>query len=334
MNLDRDFLKGFLEKNTLTFEEKERLLDYLESDSIADLESVAEEEFYKEINDAEEITKDLSSEDVLRKIHKSIVVPKPSFFQVVMAHRVKLAVAASVLLMAMLFSIFKMFSNENSSNTKMEVAQTGKDERKLVKLSDGSLVSLEPGSSLEYAEIFNGKTREVHLKGEAFFVIAKDATHPFIVHTPHINTTVLGTSFNVKAYAFVDSKVEVVTGKVKVQLNNDTRQLLVLSPSQSAVFSSGTGKLQPGKAPRDALFYKQRREGMFKYRGVALREVVEDLQYHYNETITIKGAANNYIFYGDFHVNEKLEKVLNLIAISINTTIKKDRNGYLIVGRS
>ena len=80
-------------------------------------------------------------------------------------------------------------------------------------LSDGSKVYLNAGSSLRYPVKFSGEgTRKVSLKGEAFFEVAKDPEHPFIVEAQELNVRALGTSFNVSAYP-----EDVLTGVVLVE---------------------------------------------------------------------------------------------------------------------
>lgn len=70
-----------------------------------------------------------------------------------------------------------------------------------VVLPDSSIVYLNSESSLSYPLVFDGKTREVHLIGEAYFEVAKDPLRRFIVSTAHqTQIEVLGTHFNVEAY--------------------------------------------------------------------------------------------------------------------------------------
>ncbi|HEY0271892.1 MAG TPA: FecR domain-containing protein, partial [Chitinophaga sp.] len=64
-------------------------------------------------------------------------------------------------------------------------------------LSDGSRVVLRAGSRLEYLPAFTGNSRSVKLVGEAYFDIAPDKKHPFIIYTGKVKTTVLGTAFNI-----------------------------------------------------------------------------------------------------------------------------------------
>lgn len=89
-----------------------------------------------------------------------------------------------------------------------------------IHLVDGSIVTVEPFSSLKYPSHFEKKQREVVLKGEAFFEIARDTTQPFVVYANETITKVLGTSFTVKAFeGEKEVEVAVKTGKVAVYAN-------------------------------------------------------------------------------------------------------------------
>ena len=108
-----------------------------------------------------------------------------------------------------------------------------------VLLSDGSIVWLKNNSTLTYPQTFDQATRNVTLKGEALFEVAKDAKHPFIIRCEDLTTTVLGTSFNIRSQ---DNNVEVVvlTGKVSLSsataTNKKERSVLIV-PKEKAVYS-------------------------------------------------------------------------------------------------
>jgi hypothetical protein len=112
-----------------------------------------------------------------------------------------------------------------------------------VELSDGSIVSLEPGGELRYPEKF-GQTREVFLSGEAFFEITKDAAHPFLVYANEVTTKVLGTSFRVTANKEAQEIVVAVkTGKVSVSAKSSNSKFrdtsldeVTLTPNQQAIY--------------------------------------------------------------------------------------------------
>ena len=85
-------------------------------------------------------------------------------------------------------------------------------------LTDGSVVTLEPGSRLRYPRQFMGKQRAVTLNGEAFFEVAHNPKQPFVVTTADFMTTVLGTSFRVRSSSSQQSAFVIVrSGKVSVQ---------------------------------------------------------------------------------------------------------------------
>ncbi|CAM3994469.1 FecR family protein [Pedobacter westerhofensis] len=116
--------------------------------------------------------------------------------------------------------------------------------RKWIKLPDGTSVQLNADSKLDYPESFAGKnTREVTLTGEAFFDVKHDASHPFIIHTGKLKTTVLGTAFNISAYPSARTLTVTVTrGKVMVQ--NASATLAVLRPNQQLTWDITTAVAQ------------------------------------------------------------------------------------------
>ena len=98
------------------------------------------------------------------------------------------------------------------------VVPEGKDMK--LTLSDGTEVWLNANSRLAYPTVFNGRERKVELQGEAYFKVAHDARHPFIVDAGGMQTRVLGTEFNVDASDAKRPHVTLVQGSVKVSKAN------------------------------------------------------------------------------------------------------------------
>lgn len=111
--------------------------------------------------------------------------------------------------------------------------QTHMGTRTNLLLPDGTVVWLNAGSVLTYPSSFSGQERNVTLEGEAFFDVAKDEKHPFIVHTSTANIKVLGTSFDVKAYA-KDKTMEttLIKGSIEVTYR---KSRIILKPNQKLV---------------------------------------------------------------------------------------------------
>ena len=110
-----------------------------------------------------------------------------------------------------------------------------------VVLPDGSVVTLNSGSILKYSNSdFCSDNRSVYLTGEGFFSVTKNPIKPFYVKTPGIKVKVLGTTFNVKAYADEDiEEATLVSGKVEIYHSSDKTEMekpIVLKPNQRAVF--------------------------------------------------------------------------------------------------
>ncbi len=114
------------------------------------------------------------------------------------------------------------------------------------RLPDGSSVWLKPGSSLIYERKNEEADRGVTFTGEAFFEVAKDAKHPFIIHAEEMRITVVGTSFNVIALPTSRTfKVSVITGKVQVtaQDKSGRSESVYLTPKQQASFNLTSKKI-------------------------------------------------------------------------------------------
>ncbi|UOQ69626.1 FecR family protein [Hymenobacter volaticus] len=115
-------------------------------------------------------------------------------------------------------------------------------------LVDSSRITLYPGSSIQYKASLAGPRREVKLNGEAFFQVAKNPTRPFLVYTDQLVTTVLGTSFRVRAYVGRTNEVAVHEGRVSVQLRRGAQlsatpvqpaaKGVVLLPNQRVAYSA------------------------------------------------------------------------------------------------
>lgn len=112
---------------------------------------------------------------------------------------------------------------------------TGKDYK--VELSDGTIVHLNAFSRLRFPFSFDGKTREVYLEGEAYFDVATRADQPFIVHTAETAVKVLGTSFNINAYA--DSMVVTSLTSGSVMTGAEENDNITLKPGQESIYRKG-----------------------------------------------------------------------------------------------
>ncbi|GAA3979242.1 FecR family protein [Hymenobacter antarcticus] len=162
----------------------------------------------------------------------------------------------------------------------------------LLALADGSTVTLQPGSWLRYpARFAPGHERVVELSGEAFFAVFHDARRRFRVLTPQLETTVLGTSFTVRAVpGQAEATVEVRTGAVRVCPSTASPAVgaaVVVRPNQQVVYSVAAPVLRPVLVAEPALLRPQPLS--FEERPVA--EVLASLEAGYGVPIRYTGAA-------------------------------------------
>ncbi len=152
--------------------------------------------------------------------------------------------AAAAAFIGAFFLIYPFFVKKGNSGEiagvkPMNEINIGSGSRTRVQLPDGSQVWINSVSKLTYGNSFKGSTREVFLEGEAYFDVVKDAAHPFIVHTSGIDIKVLGTAFNVKAYAKEPTiEATLIHGSIEV-LNKEQPDApkIMLKPHEKLVYN-------------------------------------------------------------------------------------------------
>ena len=145
--------------------------------------------------------------------------------------------AASITLLILLPSIFYFLSG--SSNYLLTIKP---DDQNIITLNDGSVITLDVGSTFEYPETFEDDKRLVKLNGQAFFEVSHNKKAPFIVETNNSLIKVLGTKFNIRSWSNENStKVEVSEGKVAFgKLTNEEDTVHITKGFVSELQSNGT----------------------------------------------------------------------------------------------
>ena len=135
---------------------------------------------------------------------------------------------------------YQFSANSKVVNT-LELTKTPSRSRSKIFLSDGSVVTLNSETTLKYPATFNGATREVYLDGEAFFSVAKDHAHPFIVHAGKMSIKVLGTAFDVKYYANdTHSETTLIRGAIEVTMADRPSDRIILKPNEKLILNSAS----------------------------------------------------------------------------------------------
>lgn len=178
-------------------------------------------------------------------------------------------------------------------------------------LVDGTRVWLNASSSIKYPTAFNGSSRQVELTGEAYFEVAHNASKPFKVLSNGQQVEVLGTHFNVNAYA--DEGIVTTTllqGSVRVIIPTGTR---VLVPGQQAVvYAGGRGaiKLVKDADIDEAIAWK---EGYFQFNQADVHQVMRQLSRWYDIRVSYRNPASTRQFQGAIQRDLRFSQVLRIL---------------------
>jgi ferric-dicitrate binding protein FerR (iron transport regulator) len=205
---------------------------------------------------------------------------------------------------------------------------TEASEYKYLLLPDSTQVWLNASSTLEFPEHFTKNKREVTLSGEAYFDVRHADQVPFVIHTGNIATTVLGTSFNIKAYP--DRQhiiVSVSTGKVKVSYNNIP--LATLVKGQQIKVNSRFNTVEEKKiAPAEVAAWQQ---GKMSYDDEAMEDIIADLERLYNVKIAIRNEAIKTLKVStSFRREIGIEQALQVLCKLTDTMLRQSDGWYII----
>jgi transmembrane sensor len=200
-------------------------------------------------------------------------------------------------------------ANLNDRNTPPAVemiARTPRGGVYNVILPDGTLVMLNAESSIKFPSAFKGKNRIVELTGEAYFEVAKDRAHPFMVKTEAQNTEVLGTHFNINSYETQHIKTTLLEGSIKVTGENDQ---VILIPGQQSTLA--VGKLNVQQADIDeAVAWKN---GYFRFNDEKIGEIMQKISRWYNIEVQYKDNITEEGFTGTISRFSNISDVLSML---------------------
>ena len=206
-------------------------------------------------------------------------------------------------------------------------------------LIDGSVVTLNTNSNLSYANNFDGSTREVSLKGEAFFDIERDPSKPFIIHLNKSTVTVLGTSFNIQSKPESELvSVYVKSGVVLFEYLSNTKDSTYLSVELHAgdkvVYNKSTHQLEPLNNSNSAHLdmYWMNKELVFD--GIELGKVAQVLKAVYDVNITFTHPqTKNCLLTANFK-NAQINEIIEVIAFTFELDFNHQNNTYQLIGKS
>lgn len=238
-------------------------------------------------------------------------------------YRVWLAAATVALLITMSGWLYMM----SDSDPSFVVASNNTGIVQNISLPDGTVIKLNNCSKLIYPEHFSGDLREVFLEGEAYFDVAHDKKHPFIVRAGELKIRVLGTKFTVNASSrvpqitatLIEGSIEAVTGKKNI----------LMKPNQKLKFDVNSGRMSLTELTNANREIKWT-QNVWMLSDTPLLDICQRLEQQFNvKFIIMNDELINKSFTGEFYTNESLESILKTMQIS--TSFKYEWKGKNIV---
>ena len=243
----------------------------------------------------------------------------------------KSGVAAAIVVLLSL-SVNFYFGKQSLFPNTADYAQisTTIGEKKNVLLPDGTQVTLNANSILQYPKSFDGPVREVKLNGEALFDVVRNEQKPLLVSTNSpIKIRVLGTVFNVKSYPEEKHvKTTLVSGKVELIKENGSSETVVLSPSEQATYHKESKKINVETVrSQDVISWKQDK---LIFDETPLSQVILDLERKFKVKFKVDSPELlDYKYTGTFSTIA-LEDVLKLLSISSPIEYKSENNTIIL----
>lgn len=183
-----------------------------------------------------------------------------------------------------------------------------------IKLSDGTKIWLNSGTTLRYPERFAENSRSVSIEGEAYFEVAKMAQKPFTVNTTEMNIEVLGTSFNLSSYKEdATTKVTLVEGKVAVR-DNTGKTIAQLIPGQMAVKNKKNNTLDISNV--ETSFYAAWIAGKIYFDDEPLDQIAVKLERWFNVEITFADEKlKSHKFTGTILKNKPVDQIMQALQL-------------------
>lgn len=184
-------------------------------------------------------------------------------------------------------------------------------------LSDGSKVQLNSMSSIRFPVQFAKDCRLVELEGEAYFEVSKTG-QPFIVKTKGMNIEVLGTTFNISAYANEEYQTTLVNGSVRVQTEDGSNR--ILKPSEQACVTPGSNQINVRNV--DTAFYTSWIHGKINFKDQRLEDIMKTLARWYDMEVIYENEATKDLRFGCYinRYNE-ITPLVNLLEQTGRVTI-------------
>lgn len=236
---------------------------------------------------------------------------------------------AAVLFIPLLFvAVLQLYFGLRTENVAMVSYATNPGMTANVTLPDGTKVTLNSDSRITYPEKFKGRTRDVAIKGEAYFAVAKDSRHMFEVSTPcQAKIKVYGTHFNVDATS--EAKEVVATleeGSVAMSYlsENGKWSERKIEPGQQITYSPADKTVRVGNADIDVVM--SWKDGKLIFHNTPVRDVLHMLSKRYGVTFDVRDPRVYKSSFTGTMTRQRLDRVLEIISITSGMSFRHVSN--------
>lgn len=213
--------------------------------------------------------------------------------------------------------LFHMEAVELTADVYDEEVEVPVGEKMTLMLADGTKIVANSRTIVRYPKRFDGKCREVYVKGEAYFDVAHDAEHPFLVHSDNFRVKVLGTRFNVNNYDTSDSQVVLVQGAVELKTTNNDR--VRMKPNELVSLQEGSFAEKRAVNTDEYTCWMQ---GMINLDGESVESVAQRLSHYYGVTILFDDGMSADKFYGKLMLGDHVSEALQAIETMTKTRME------------
>lgn len=221
--------------------------------------------------------------------------------------------------------LFVGFSNlrqeERRECPNLQALEIPAGQRLRIELGDGTTAWLNSNTRLEFPGKFGEDDRTVTIDGEAYFEVAKDSVHPFIVNTPHGQIKVTGTTFNVDAYSnAANMTVNLIEGSVEIGAGNKQYKI---KPGQRII-------LEKGRSDYDGVHEEDLEwvDGIVSFNQLPLKDILKRFEKYYGVHVSyLTKELPNSRFSGKFYIDEGIEQALKTLQrdMDFNYEVDKDK---------
>ncbi|WP_192350109.1 FecR family protein [Algoriphagus sp. Y33] len=228
---------------------------------------------------------------------------------------------------------FWLLNPASKKNIELITKATADGQKATITLVDGTTIRLNSNSSISYPKEFSDSSRNILLTGEAFFDVTSDKKRPFVISSGQMKTTVLGTSFNIRAFSDEEQQeVAVKSGIVQVNFGNPKLAPAKLQVGDMARFDIESQSLELLKVdPESVAMWSQ---GYIYFDNEPLEQVLKSLSRWYGVEFTVENPGLLTCRITLKQRDENLKNILDIIKYASHVDYEFIDNRIIIKGKS